>query len=212
MFAKFFVVASLSVTALALPNITAKALPAGCASYPLYDESTGNAGPWGLSAANSDNPLLENFGVSNVYSVSYSPSTGPVMRWGYNTLNFRGAIALRAHQCIDDKLTTFTPTTLNSAGAPINPVWTPLALSPYPYDASLLYLVDGEQPTLYEHYAGDVKQAGYFLGGYNTTTWGVKWYEASQGSWNLPYFYLRLLPEGQALKANETKTFIRIQA
>ena len=83
MFSQAFLLASLSATALALPNITAKLLPAGCSSYPLYDPSTDNAGPWSLSATNSDNPALEGFGVSNVYSVSYSPSTGPVMRWGY---------------------------------------------------------------------------------------------------------------------------------
>jgi hypothetical protein len=76
----------------------------------------------------------------------------------------------------------------------------------------MLYLIDGNQPTLYEHYVGEEKQDGWFLGGYNTTTWGVKWYEASSTSYFLPYFYMRLLPEGQGLGVNETRIFLRIQA
>lgn len=68
---------------LALPNVTAKALPADCSSYPLYNEETGNAGPWILNLANSDNADIEGWGDSDVYSYNYSPATGPVMRWGY---------------------------------------------------------------------------------------------------------------------------------
>jgi hypothetical protein len=71
---------------LALPNVTAKALPADCSSYPLYNEETGNAGPWILNLANSDNTAIEGWGDSSVYSYSYSPATGPVMRWGYVSL------------------------------------------------------------------------------------------------------------------------------
>lgn len=69
-------------SALALPNVTAKALPTDCASYPLYNEDTGNAGPWILNLANSDNADIEGWGDSSVYSVSNSPA-GPRMRWGY---------------------------------------------------------------------------------------------------------------------------------
>lgn len=74
--------AALLATTLALPNITIKALPAGCSSYPGYDASSDTAGPWSASLANSDNAQLEVFGDSTVYSVSYTPATGPVMRWG----------------------------------------------------------------------------------------------------------------------------------
>jgi hypothetical protein len=113
-------------------------------------------------------------------------------------------------QCQDSRLHVRTSTAVNPAGAPINVEWTPLAVSPYPYDASLLYLVDGDAPTLYEHYIGEEKQEGYFVGGHNTTTWGVRWTPANVGSYRLPYYYLRLLPEGESLKANETKTFVKI--
>jgi hypothetical protein len=100
---------------------------------------------------------------------------------------------------------------VNSAGKPENVQWTPLALSPYQNDASLVYLIAGEQPTVYEHYVDGVKQEGTFLGGYGTSTWGVEWQEAQSTSYFQPYFYLRLLPEGFGLRANETKTFLKIQ-
>lgn len=70
-------------SALALPDVTAEALPAGCASFPQYDEQTGTAGPWILNLANSDNAAIEGWGDSVVYSTSYHPATGPVMRWGH---------------------------------------------------------------------------------------------------------------------------------
>lgn len=66
----------------ALPNVTAKALPADCSSYPDYDAETGKAGPWILNLANSDNPDIEGWGDSDVYSVANSPA-GPRMRFGY---------------------------------------------------------------------------------------------------------------------------------
>ncbi|KAF2028353.1 hypothetical protein EK21DRAFT_101945 [Setomelanomma holmii] len=223
MLAKTFTLVSLIATSLAtplthlhtrslLPNVTIKALPAGCASYPGYNADTGIAGPWSLTVSDSENPDLLNYGPSTVYSLSYSPSTGPVMRWGYLVLGYTKGIARTALQCQDDKLNALADTSVNAAGAPGNAKWTPLALSPYSYDASLLYLVDGEQPTLYEHYIGEEKQPGWYLGGYNTTTWGVKWYEASSTSYGYPYFYLRLLPAGEGLKANETRIFLKFQA
>jgi hypothetical protein len=90
--------------------------------------------------------------------------------------------------------------------------WTPLAIGSHRSDAGLVYLTEGEAPTLYEHYIGEQKQAGYFIGGYNTTTWGVRWRPAAPGygSYKQPYYYLRLLPKGEALKFNETKAFLKI--
>ncbi|KAF1361440.1 hypothetical protein EJ07DRAFT_176112 [Lizonia empirigonia] len=199
------VLAALPYT-LALPNVTAKALPADCSSYPLYNEETSNAGLWIPNLANSDNADIEGWGDSDVYSYSYSPATGPI------TIVSNNQFAKTALQCQSSRLHAYTDTALTRAGAPTNTTWTLLSLSAYPYDVSLLYLVDGDAPTLYEHYIGGAKQDGYFLGGYNTTTWGVQWREASgPGSYNQPFFYMRLLPEGQSLKANETKTFIKIR-
>lgn len=70
---------------LAVPNVTAKALPADCSSYPEYNAETGNAGPWILNLANSDNADIEGWGDSSVYTVANSPA-GPRMRFGYVSL------------------------------------------------------------------------------------------------------------------------------
>jgi hypothetical protein len=116
-------------------------------------------------------------------------------------------------QCQDSGLQVYTQTTVDSNGDTTGTAeWTPLALGPHRFDAGLMYLTEGEAPTLYEHYIGEKKQAGYFVGGYNTTTWGVRWSPAAPGygSYKQPYYYLRLLPEGEKLKANETRAFLKI--
>jgi hypothetical protein len=65
-----------------LPDVTIKALPAGCASYPLYNADTKSAGPWSLTVPAAENPDLVNFGPSTSYSLAIS-NQGPVMRWGH---------------------------------------------------------------------------------------------------------------------------------
>jgi hypothetical protein len=74
-----------------------------------------------------------------------------------------------------------------------------------------MYLYNGEQPTLYEHYITEEKQDGSFLGGYNTTTWAVKWYEEDVTSYFYLFLEMRLLPEGQGLVVNETRIHLKIQ-
>ena len=105
-------------------------------------------------------------------------------------------------------------TDLTAAGAPTNVQWVPLVLSPYPYDAALMYKIDGEAPGVFEHYIDDVKQDGVYLGGYdNTTTWGFTYYPADVGSSGQSYYYMRLLgPDAGALGANETRAFVKIWA
>jgi len=93
MFAKAVALAALLTTTFAgtlgpihtrslLPNVTIKALPAGCASYPGYNADTNTAGPWSLTVSDSENPDLNNFGPMSAYSLAVG-SRGPVMRWGY---------------------------------------------------------------------------------------------------------------------------------
>jgi hypothetical protein len=84
MFAKALTLASIFATSLALPDVTLKALPPGCASYPQYNADTGTAGPWTVSLSSSDNSALERFGDSIAYSVAVDDERqGPYMRWGY---------------------------------------------------------------------------------------------------------------------------------
>jgi hypothetical protein len=113
-------------------------------------------------------------------------------------LGYRFGIARTQHQCTEDKLNVFADTSLNRAGKPGNPKWTPLVLTSHLYDAQLMYLYNGERPTLYEHYNGE-------------ETWAVKWYEANPTSYFYPFFEMRLLPEGRELDANETRIHLKIQ-
>jgi hypothetical protein len=93
MFAKSFALASIVSITLAgsiphiqsrstLPDVTIKALPAGCASYPGYNADSQTAGPWSMIVSDAENPDLLRFGPSTSYSLSIG-SQGPVMRWGY---------------------------------------------------------------------------------------------------------------------------------
>ena len=117
-------------------------------------------------------------------------------------------------QCSEGRLQVRTATALDAAGEPTNYDWTPLSVGPYNFDAGLRYLAEeGDAPTLYQHYINGTKQDGYYVGGFNTSTWGVQWREsAGTVSYNQPYYSLRLLPEGQALRYNETKSFLKILA
>lgn len=89
----------------------------------------------------------------------------------------------------------------------------PLTLSPNSDDDGvLLWKVPSGQPVkVYEHYVGEEKQPGVFLGGYDgTTTWGFKYYPASLGSYGMDYFSMRLMPADATLSANETRGFVKI--
>ena len=130
----------------------------------------------------------------------------------------RNDIAKTPLQCQDGKLHARVPTDLTAAGAPTNVQWTPLVTAIYPYDATLIYKVEGNDLKVFEHYIDGVKQDGVYLGGYdNSTTWGFKYQSANAGSYNMPYYYIRLLgpnsadpTTGAALKVNETRGFIRV--
>lgn len=82
MLAKTLTLASLLTTALAVPAVTIKELPAACTSYPKYNAGTGEAGPWSISAVNSDNTAIEKSGAAAVY-IAANTETGPVMKSGY---------------------------------------------------------------------------------------------------------------------------------
>ncbi|KAI2464023.1 hypothetical protein F4781DRAFT_414490 [Annulohypoxylon bovei var. microspora] len=207
----------------ATPDVTANVLPSeDCSSYPGYDASTDTAGPWTIQLVDSDNVAIEGFSDTSVYSVSFNPSTDtkPSLRWGSITFPTRNDIAKNPLKCDAGELQGWVPTDLTAAGAPTSYQWIPLVISSYPYDAALMWKIDGETPQIFEHYVGDVKQDGVFLGSYNTSTsWGLKYEAANVGSSGQDYYYARLLGPnsadpvtGEALSANETTAFIKITA
>ncbi|KAF2262130.1 hypothetical protein CC78DRAFT_535020 [Lojkania enalia] len=225
---KFFAAAAslalVSFSYAALPNdVVVKSLPDGCASYPLYDANTGVAGPWTLKTWRNEDPNIRGFGNTHVYSVKFDPRVDrkPTIRWGYITIPTRNDIAKTPLRCFNNALEARVATDLTEAGEPTNFQWTPLSISSLPWDAPLLYKYTGGLPVkVFEHYIDGVKQDGVFLGGYdNTTLWGFKYSAEQQGSYGMPYYYMRLLgPDsadpttGAALKANETRGFIMIDA
>ncbi|OTA54799.1 hypothetical protein K449DRAFT_389040 [Hypoxylon sp. EC38] len=207
----------------ATPDVTVKVLPSeDCSSYPGYDAASNTAGPWTIKLVNSDNTAIEGFSDTSIYSISYNPNTDtkPSLRWGSITFPTRNDIAKNPLKCEGGVLKGLVPTDLTAAGAPTNYQWTPLVLSIYPYDAALMWKIDGDAPQIFEHYIGDEKQDGVFLGSYNTsTTWGLKWHPENVGSSGQDYYYARLLGpnsadpvSGEPLAANETTAFIKINA
>ncbi|KAF2193123.1 hypothetical protein K469DRAFT_735140 [Zopfia rhizophila CBS 207.26] len=210
-------------SALALPEVTVKPLPDGCSSYPLYHEDSGIAGPWLIQAVSTENTAIEGYTDTDVYSISFNPRTDrkPSLRWGAITFPTRNDIPKRPLQCQNGALHGYVPTDLTAAGAPTSVQWTPLVISPYPYDAELMWKIpEGSPVKAFEHYIGDEKQDGVFLGGYeNSTTWGFKYYPANAGSYGSDHYLIRLLgpnsadpTTGNALLANETRGFIKIAA
>ncbi|KAJ4289072.1 hypothetical protein N0V90_011414 [Kalmusia sp. IMI 367209] len=211
MFSKALALSTLFASALAVPDVTVKELPTGCSSYPGYNADTDLAGPWTVQVSNSDNPAIEGFSDTSAYSLAIGNNGRPTLRWGYLTIPTRNDIAKNPLECTGDVLRAWVPTEVTAAGAPTNYQWTPLALSPYWNDGSLLWKVDGDEVKIYEHYVGEEKQPGVFLGGYdNSTTWGFKYYPASATSSDYGYFSMRLLPTDGQLSANETKGFVKI--
>ncbi|KAF2010484.1 hypothetical protein BU24DRAFT_454847 [Aaosphaeria arxii CBS 175.79] len=220
---KSFAIASLLLSApaaLALPDVVAQALPEGCASYPGYNEDTGIAGPWVLQTVDTENAAINGFSDISVYSIAYNPATDrkPTIRWGFINFPNDNKYAKTPLQCQDGVLHARPATDLTAAGAPTNYQWTPLVIAPYPYAANLMYKIEGEEVKIFEHYIDGVKQPGAFIGGYdNSTTWGFQYQPANQGSSGLDYFSIRLLgpnsadpTTGEALRANETRGFIKI--
>ncbi|KAI0179434.1 hypothetical protein GGR52DRAFT_306621 [Hypoxylon sp. FL1284] len=209
--------------ATATPDVTAKALPSeDCSSYPGYDAASNTAGPWTIQLVDSDNAAIEGFSDTSTYSISFDPSTDtkPSLRWGRITFPTRNDIAKNPLKCDAGVLKGYMPTDLTAAGAPTSYEWVPMVLSPYPYDAALMWKIDGDAPQIYEHYVGDDKQDGVFLGGADSaTSWGLKYYGADSGSSGQDYYYARLLgansadpSTGAPLGANETTAFIKITA
>ncbi|KAL9106271.1 MAG: hypothetical protein Q9227_008670 [Pyrenula ochraceoflavens] len=190
---------------LAVPNVTATALDPGCASYPGFDASTGTAGPWTVSLVDSGNATVEGFSNTVEYSRG---STG--IRFGYITFPTRNDIAKTPLQCSSNTLQGHVPTGVSGYS------FEPLVISPYPYDATLIYGVSGNEVIPYT-LSGI---PGVFLGGEGgVVTWGLRYEPAGSGGDNLDFFYIRLLgPDsadpstGEALYPGEFTAFIKINA
>ncbi|KAK1718752.1 uncharacterized protein BDZ83DRAFT_655034 [Colletotrichum acutatum] len=146
-------------------NVTVKELTGGCSAYPGYDASAGQAGPWSIQVKDTDGGVLDNHGLTAIYSRG---STG--IRWGYMAALDKAAVAQDPLQCVDGRgIQGHVPTGVSGY------TWENLAVAEIPYDALLMYLVNGTEVKPYSHYTLNGTQIdGVFLGSEGYTTWGFK--------------------------------------
>ncbi|KAI9731788.1 MAG: hypothetical protein M1834_004577 [Cirrosporium novae-zelandiae] len=182
--------ATILPAAVAVPNVTVVPATGGCSAYPDWDASTQIAGPWILRVSQSDNNTIEGFGDTSQY-IRKSGDTG--IHMGRMTIVNMNQYAKNAIRCNGATSTLEAYTASGVSGY----AWNALSLSPYPYDAELLWgLTGGLTVQAYHHYVAGVLQPGLFIGSGNVTTWGYL-YQTSEGSTDgLPYYQMRLLGEG----------------
>lgn len=99
--------------------------------------------------------------------------------------------------------------------------YNPVNIAPYPYDAEVMWGVEGPALQAYHHFIDGVQQDGLFLGSQGVTRFGIERVAQGGAPTGLPYWTLRLLgpnssvPPGSAnataTYADEYETFILIQ-
>ncbi|EAW14395.1 uncharacterized protein ACLA_074320 [Aspergillus clavatus NRRL 1] len=204
----------------ATPEPIAVPVPGGCSGLPLYDASTGIAGPWVIQTNQCTNTTapgqpctIEGYGDSVV--MRYQSGVSGIYQ-GYVTIVPRNDLAKTPLRCNDATSSIEGRVPWGVSGV----AWKTVNVSDMAWSAPLMWGLDAAfsravEP--YHHYVNGVRQDGVFLGAGNVTRWGVKYYETSAGSWGWPYWMLRLLgpgsedrATGEALKQGESTTFIRI--
>lgn len=92
-----------------------------------------------------------------------------------------------------------------------------MSLSPYPYDAEIMWGVEG--PAIEAYYHDVAGQGPIYLGSKNVTKWGIVRVDASESEDGIAYWNLRLLGPDSSLPSNagsalnpsvEVETFITI--
>ncbi|OHF00852.1 hypothetical protein CORC01_03926 [Colletotrichum orchidophilum] len=145
-------------------NVTVKELTGGCSVYPDYDASAGQAGPWSIQVKNTGG-IIDDHGLTAIYSRG---STG--IRWGYMAALDKAAVAQIPLQCVDGQgIQARVPTGVSDYN------WENLVAAEIPYDALLMYFVNGTEIKPYSHYTTNGTQIdGVFLGSEGYTTWAFQ--------------------------------------
>lgn len=112
------------------------------------------------------------------------------------------------------QLYAYTPEGVSGYG------YNPVNLAPYPYDAELMWGVEGPEVQGYYHYIKGVKQDGVFLGSNGVTRWGIEFVASGGAPTGQPYWNLRLLgpnsqvppgsPNATTTYSDEYETFIKV--
>ncbi|KAF6806972.1 hypothetical protein CSOJ01_08476 [Colletotrichum sojae] len=160
-FAAFFL--ATSHFAAAAPNLTADLIPGDCSVYPDYDASTGQAGPWSMQAQDTGN-YITGHGLTAIYSRG---SAG--IRWGYMAVLDKAGVAQNPLRCVKGEgIQGWVPTGVSGY------TWENLVAADIPYNAFMMYKVNGTAVQPYSHSINGTKQSGIFLGSEGYTTWGFK--------------------------------------
>ncbi|KAI8315793.1 hypothetical protein K4K59_000729 [Colletotrichum sp. SAR11_240] len=147
----------------AAPNVTAELIPGDCSVYPEYDASTGQAGPWSMQATDTGE-YITGHGLTAIYSRG---SAG--IRWGFMAVLDKAGVAQNPLRCVNGEgIQGYVPTGVSGY------TWQNLVAADIPYDALLMYEVNGTEIQPYSHYINGTKQSGIFLGSEGYTTWGFK--------------------------------------
>ncbi|RYP80657.1 hypothetical protein DL769_002339 [Monosporascus sp. CRB-8-3] len=199
----------LAWTASAVSNMTVQPLDHSCASYPNYDESTGQAGPWSAVADSTDTDV-DGFGFVPVYA---SP-IGDGARWGFLTIPTTPPAKEVSMRCANGA--PQAELDMRSLGMK----WLDLVAAGTSNEAAFGFgFPDLPDPN---HHLGPyahvdvhgVRQPGVFLGSENVTTWGFNYQNNKEGE----YYFLRLLTPGsenpatgRPLNDGEFTGFIKIR-
>ena len=167
----------------AVPNVTVVPIKAGCAAFPNWDPATDTTQPFSLEASSTDNTTMEGWGARTEFSRGQDQ-----IRWGAMAIVPRNDMAKTAVRCSKGSLQGYVPTGVSGA------TWENLVISPYPYDAELMYMIKKSIPVeIYAHYQGTTRLPGLFLGNGGVTTWGFKYNDAAASCCGIPFYLPRLL-------------------
>ncbi|KAI1859049.1 hypothetical protein JX265_010526 [Neoarthrinium moseri] len=185
----------------AIPNVTVTPLPPTCASYPAYDNSTGQAGPWYL-VADATGSSIDGFAATATYY------TNPDFhRWGFITIPSVKATKNPAMRCANGTLQVQLSTGNN------NTAWQDIVVAgDNNWQAGIGFAFPGDQSKdipvqPYAHFINGTRQPGVFLGAKNVTTWYFKDNWAGNAG---EYYLLRLWASGTELEEKDHAGFLKL--
>ncbi|KAL2758990.1 hypothetical protein ACRALDRAFT_1062071 [Sodiomyces alcalophilus JCM 7366] len=189
----------------AAPEVRAELLPGGCAAFPGYVASTGNAGPWPI-LADGTGEHIDGIGLIAVFSRGAHE-----IRWGNLGVNDRPGYATNPLQCVGATgVQGLVPTGVSAY------TWEPLVAADIPHGALLMYKVAGTPIEPYALYSvdDDERRPGVFLGSGGYATWGFQKRESAEFG---DYWEARLLGAnsqdpftGEPLYEGEITGFLKV--
>ncbi|ROT41144.1 hypothetical protein SODALDRAFT_322342 [Sodiomyces alkalinus F11] len=159
----------------AAPDVRAELLPCGCAAFPAYVASSGNAGPWSVHA-DGTGEHIDGIGLIAVFSRGQHE-----IRWGNLAVNDLQGYATNPLRCVGGPapgsgVQGLVPTGVSSY------TWEPMVAADIPYSSLLMYKVEGTpiEPYALYNVDDDERRPGVFLGSGGYATWGFRRQESAE--------------------------------